>query len=367
MKRTWIPVLVAAVALVGIGWIGYHQVPTGRSNAGQTQPADEAVDWPNDDPDVLFSAPGVTEPSSRTIQVFSELPGTIGRVHVKSGDPIKKGQILFELMNETQMAEVRRCESQVARIKADLAKLEAWERPEDREIAKAQMEEAQAMLRQAEYERKRVESLRQNSAATDKEINETQDNLLAARSRAVAAKARYDRSIAGPRPEELDVAKAAVTEAESLLEVAKTQLEKTRIRSQIDGVVVYRFREPGESVFPNVPAPVVSIGNRDVLHLRADVDETDLSRVHIGQRIFATCDTFGARRFPGKIVHIEQTLGRKNFRTDRPTEKADTKILEVVIALDDGRDLPLELQMTVWFLRDTAGATTPTNRPAGRN
>jgi len=132
-------------------------------------------------------------------------------------------------------------------------------------------------------------------------------------------------------------------------------------------VVVSRVREPGESVFPNVPAPVVSIGNRDVLHLRADGDATDLSRVHIGQRIFATCDTFGARRFPGKIVHIEQTLGRKNFRTDRPTEKADTKILEVVIALDDGRDLPLELQMTVWFLRDTAGATTPTNRPAGRN
>ena len=72
----------------------------------------------------------------------------------------------------------------------------------------------------------------------------------------------------------------------------------------------------------------------------------------LGQRIFATAPAFETERFYGKVVHIEQTLGRKNFRTFQPTEKTDTKILEVVIALEDGRELPLDLQMTVWFLDD---------------
>ena len=135
-------------------------------------------------------------------------------------------------------------------------------------------------------------------------------------------------------PEEIAVAQAQVTEAESQLAVARTTFEKTRIRSPIDGMVIYRFREPGESVFPNVPAPILSIGNRDVLRVRADVDELDFGKVRVGQRAFATCDAFGGRRFYGKVVEIAQTLGRKNFRTDRPTEKADTKILEVVLLMD---------------------------------
>jgi len=59
---------------------------------------------------------------------------------------------------------------------------------------------------------------------------------------------------------------------------------------------------------------------------------------------------FGSRRFSGRVVHIEPTLGRKNFRTGRPTEKIDTRIQEVVVALEDAELVPLELQMDVWFL-----------------
>ena len=350
--------LIIGLILAAIAWVGYTQYSASRAPSAQTRPAVSAIEWPSDDPDVLFSAPGVTEPASRAIQVFSELPGTIGKIDVQPGDRIKVGQLLFELVNDSQQAEVTRAEAQVARVKADLAKLESWDRPEDRKMAKAQWDETQALVQRAEYELRRLESLQGGSAVSDKELNDTRNEVTAVRARAEAAQARYERSTAGPRPEDIVVAKAAVVEAEAQLNVAKTLLEKTRIRSPIDGMVIYRFREPGESVFPNVPAPIISIGNRDILHLRADVDEMDLSRVKKGQRVFATCDAFGTRRFPGTIVQIAQTLGRKNFRTDRPTEKADTKILEVVIALDDGRDLPLELQMSVWFLRDRA-ATRP--------
>jgi HlyD family secretion protein len=358
-----IRVFVILAILAAAGGLAYSQL--GRGGAPSTQPVvgESASGLPNDDPDVLFSAPGVTEPASRTVQIFSELMGTIGKVYVQSGDRIKTGQLLFELVNDTQEAEVKHCEAQVARARTELAKLKSWDRPEDREVAKAQWEEAKALLERAQYEVKRIEALTASSSASEKEVNDVRNTVLVEQARTAAAKAKYDRSVAGPRPEDIAVAEAQVTEAESQLQVARTTFEKTRIRSPIDGMVIYRFREPGESVFPNVPAPIISIGNRDVLRVRADVDELDFGKVRLGQRAFATCDAFGNRRFYGTVVEIAQTLGRKNFRTDRPTEKADTKILEVVLALDDGRDIPIELQMAVWFLRESA-ATAPASAPA---
>ena len=66
----------------------------------------------------------------------------------------------------------------------------------------------------------------------------------------------------------------------------------------------------------------------------------------------ATAPAYDQRRFTGCVVHIEPTLGRKNFRTFRPTERLDEKVQEVVVALDQGDDLPLELPMVVWFFDD---------------
>ena len=351
--------LIILIALVAVGWLGYTRLAGGGAASAQVGATQPAPSWPSEDPDVLFSAPGVTEPASRTIQVFAELPGTIGKMYVQSGDRIKVGQPLFDLVNDAQEAEVKTYQAQVVRAEAELAKLQSWDRPEDRAMAKGQWEESKAMLERAMFELRRVESLKASSVATDKELHDVQNDYVVAQARESVAKARYDRSEAGPRPEEIALARAQVAQAQAQLYTAQRTLEKTRIRSPIDGIAIYRFREVGESVFPNVPAPVISIGNRDILHIRADVDELDLGKVRAGQRVFATCDAFGERRFYGKVVEIAQTMGRKNFRTDRPTERADTKILEVVAALDAGQDLPVELQMAVWFLRDGAAASQP--------
>ena len=69
--------------------------------------------------------------------------------------------------------------------------------------------------------------------------------------------------------------------------------------------------------------------------------------------MYATVPAFGDRQFHGSVVHVEPTLGRKNFRTLDPTERIDTKILEVVVRLDDGLALPIELQAAVRFLEDS--------------
>ena len=63
-----------------------------------------------------------------------------------------------------------------------------------------------------------------------------------------------------------------------------------------------------------------------------------------------TADAFGDRRFAGRIVRVGQMLGRKNVRTDEPTERVDTKILETLVELDDGRELPLGLRVQAFIL-----------------
>lgn len=356
MRKLWVQCLAffGVLAASGVPVLYYS---SDRPAIGQAPPRSPEAAWPGQDPAVLFSAPGVTEPSSRTLQIFSEASGTIREILVKSGDRVSKGQPLFVLINDTQLAEVQHREALVRAARAQLAKLQSWERPEDRVIAKEQWQEAEAMVHLAEYELKRVENLVKENATSEKELINVRENNVAARARANAAKARFDRAEAGPSKEDVEVAEAAVAEAQTQLHVSETLLAKTTVRSPIDGIVIYRHLEPGEAVGPEVGKPVLSIGNRDILHLRADVDETDLAKVELGQRIFATAEAFGMKRFGGRVVHIEQTLGRKNFRTYSPTERTDTKILEVVIALDDGSSLPLDLQMTTWFLRDDGQAT----------
>lgn len=356
MRRPWVQCLVFFGVLIAVG-VPVLYDSANRPAIGEAQPRPVEAMWPGHDPNLLFSAPGVTEPSSRTLQIFSEASGTIREIFVKSGDRVTKGQPLFELVKETQVAELKHQEALVRAAQAQLAKLRSWDRPEDRIIAKEQWQEAEAMVHLAEYELKRVEDLIKQNATSDKELVNVRENNAAARSRANAAKARYDRAEAGPSKEDVEVSEAAVEEAETQRQVSQTKLDKTTVRSPIDGIVIYRHLEPGEAVGPEVGKPILSVGNRDILHLRADVDETDLAKVKLGQRVFATAEAFGLKRFGGTVVHIEQTLGRKNFRTYAPTERTDTKILEVVVALDDGGVLPLDLQMTTWFLKDDTGAT----------
>ena len=86
------------------------------------------------------------------------------------------------------------------------------------------------------------------------------------------------------------------------------------------------------------------------MHLRADVDEADIGKIFVGQKIRATSESFD-QTFSGNVVSMEPIMGRRNIRTNRPRERQDTRIREVVIELtDDAKQLPIDLMMTVRFL-----------------
>jgi len=94
------------------------------------------------------------------------------------------------------------------------------------------------------------------------------------------------------------------------------------------------------------------------VRVRVDVDETDVARLRLGQSAYVTADAFAGQRFPGRVVRIGQLLGKKTVRTDEPSERVDTKVLETLIELDDrppasggagARDLPLGLRVQAFI------------------
>ncbi|MBN2561661.1 MAG: ATP-binding cassette domain-containing protein [Phycisphaerae bacterium] len=299
----------------------------------------------------VAAAPAVVEPGTQLVALRCERQGRIKAILKRAGDRIRKGEALVLLDDATPKAhvDIRRTDLQLA--EANLAQLKAWDRPEIRAKAKAGVDRAQARLDRAERELRRIQTLFDRHAAPEAELNTAIEEKRLAAAALEEARQTHAMSEAGPIPEEVRVAEARVEQAEAALRMAEAELTLRTIVSPLDGHVIYRHLEPGEVVDPESPVPILSLGNLDDVRLRAEVDEADIQRVHVGQPIVAVATAFGDREFTGRVVHLEPLMGRKTIRTQRTTEQRDTKVREVIIELAPGTaPLPIDLQMTVRFL-----------------
>ena len=82
-----------------------------------------------------------------------------------------------------------------------------------------------------------------------------------------------------------------------------------------------------------------------VLRVRLDVDESDVSKPRVGQRAYVTAEAYGTHKFWGHVIRVGRILGKKNVGTDEPSEHVDTKILETLMELEPGQQLPLGLRV----------------------
>jgi multidrug resistance efflux pump len=184
------------------------------------------------------------------------------------------------------------------------------------------------------------------------------------------AKARYEETVQKhalvddtAREEDRAMAEANLQSARARLDQARAMLAKTYVRSPIDGTILRKHHRTGESVsnFTTTPDPIITLGDKSVLRVRVDVDETDVSKLAAGQKVYVTADAYGGKRFWGHVIRVGAQLGRKNVRTDEPTERVDTKILETLVELDRGTDLPVGLRVDAFIVGDRATGSTSVN------
>jgi HlyD family secretion protein len=212
------------------------------------------------------------------------------------------------------------------------------------------MNEAQAAADNAELNYERSQKLFQDGGIISKSVlDQDERDWKMAQARLESARQNYKLVMAPPREEDVAAAQAELNLARAQLAQAQDNFDNTFVRSPVDGVVVKRYMNPGESIsYESLYQPIVSVSDTTHLMVRTEVDETDIGKVQIGQHAAIRCDAFRGQTFYGQVVRISGGLGPKKIQTDNPTEKIDMDVLETFVEVDPGTPLRVGLRVDVY-------------------
>lgn len=219
---------------------------------------------------VIVTATGTLQPTNK-VDVGSEFSGIIKSVEADYNDRVKVGQVLARL-------DTLKLEAQVTQSKAAL------------ESAKAKVLQAQATVSET-----------RSKLAQLQRVWELSNKKVPSQSELDAAEAAFERA----KADEASV-KAAVSQAQATLEAIETDLSKTVIRSPINGIVLNRSVEPGQTVAASFQAPVLFILAEDLtqMELHVNVDEADVGKVQEGQKATFSVAGYPNRTFEARITQV---------------------------------------------------------------
>ncbi len=216
---------------------------------------------------VVVTATGSVQPTDQ-VDISSELSGTVRKVNVTYNSPVKQGEVLAELDTNKQEADVQSARAQLASARANVLKAEA-----EAASAKNTLD--------------RLKGLVNNRISSQQELD--------------AAKYAYDAALATT-----SVNEAAVLSAEANLRLAEVNLSKLQIVSPINGIVLTRDVDPGQTVASSLNAPVLFTiaGDLKRMELQVAVDEADVGEVKQGQKATFSVDAYPDRQFPATIQTV---------------------------------------------------------------
>ncbi len=213
------------------------------------------------------TATGTVEPTNK-VEISSELSGTVREVLVDYNDEVTAGEVLARLDTD-------KLEAEVSHARATLA------------MREAQRQDAEATLNEADLAYQRARTLKERDFASQAAQEQ--------------AEATYQRALAG-----VAVAKANVAVAQADLDTAETNLKKASILSPINGVVLSRSVDPGQTVAASLQAPVLFTIAEDLaqMQLEVDIDEADVGQVKAGQKATFTVEAYRDRTFDAEVKEV---------------------------------------------------------------
>src|SRR5258708_37685838 len=114
-----------------------------------------------------------------------------------------------------------------------------------------------------------------------------------------------------------------------------------------DGRVLGGGGGGGGWVRTGAPRPLFRLADASSRQIKAEIDERDVDKVSIGQKVVIQADALDGKRLNGSVVRISAMMGRKSISTGDPSDKSDRDILEAAIGLDDkARALPIRIRAT---------------------
>jgi multidrug resistance efflux pump len=279
---------------------------------------------------------GMVEPETENIAVGSPLPGVVVSVDVKVGQKVKVGDPLFRLDDRQPQAEMVIRKAMLADANAELARLVAMPRVEELPQAEARVREAQADWENWEQQWARGEKLVTQRVMPEEEFVERKQTAIQARERYNRAVADFDLLKAGAWEFDKRVAQAAVDEAQAQVQQTEIELDRLIIRALVDGEVLQVNVRPGEFVGAPPSQALIVLGSVTQLHVRVDIDEYDIPRFVPDSPARATLKGQPDDFFPLRFVRIEPYVVPKKSLTGDNTERVDTRVLQVIYAIDTG-------------------------------
>jgi len=318
---------VAAAVLV-IGGLTYWQ----SQQKAKAAPVFVTEALKKGDLTLTVTANGTLQPT-RSVDIGSELSGTVKRVLVDVNDRVKAGQVMVEL-------DTAKLQDQVTQARAGLASAQA-------ELAQAVATTKEARATLARYEE--VARLSGGKVPSATEL----DSARATRERAVASEAD---------------AQAAVAEARATLSTNETNLSKASIRSPINGVVLSRSVDPGNAVAASLQAVTLFEVAEDLTQLKLDVavDEADVGNVKVGQQATFTVSAFPSRRYPASINRVAfGSTKTDNVVTYTTTLDVNNQDLSLRPGMTAAATIVAKQAQGVLVVPNTALRFTPSNGNSG--
>lgn len=290
-RRRRLLLTMVAMAIVGIlAWLVWPR--------GAATPAFATVPVTRGELQVLVTATGSLEPVNQ-VDVGTEVSGTIRTVLVDYNDRVTRGQVL-------------------ARIDTDELQAQVLQGRANRKAAEARVAQARATVEESRLKRDRCATLAERQMCSWEELDTDTATYLRAQA-------------------ELASARAQVEVAQAALNAQETRLEKAEIRSPVDGLVLSRQIEPGQTVAASLQTPVLFVLAEDLteMELHIDVDEADVGQVREGQSATFTVDAYPDRTFPARITQVRFA----------PEAQSGVVTYETVLEVDN-RELLLRPGMT---------------------
>ncbi|HMN72299.1 MAG TPA: secretion protein HlyD [Rhodoblastus sp.] len=289
----------------------------------------------------------------RQVNIGFKVAGRIKSLDVDEGANVKQGQKLASLDKVYFEDALRQLHAQADQAAANLAKLEAGNRPEEIAQAEAAVAERQAMATNAKAAIDRAAQLLKTNAGTQK----TYDDALAASRQTDAQLQSAQQALrlmkAGFRKEDIASARAQLADRKAAIEIADRQLADADLYAPSDGVVLSRVREAGAIV--NAAETVFVLSLTNPVWVRTYVSEPDLGRVKPGMPIELHTDAPGAKPLKGSIGFISSTA-EFTPKTVETRELRTALVYRIrIVAQDPDNVLRQGMPLTVIFPDDATG------------
>jgi HlyD family secretion protein len=383
----WLLWLLLPCLLAGGGYGVYHLAVVIPSQQAKKQVLTVPVE--RQSLPIIISANGTVQ-AERSINVSPKNSGVLKSLLVKEGDTVKQGQIIAYMDDTNLQGQLTQARGQLAQAEANLQKLIAGNRPQDiaqaqavleqtqaslqqlitgnrpQDIAQAQakLQEVQTNLNQKEDDLRRNQQLYDAGAISLQALNQKRSDRDSAQAQVKAAEQALNLQKAGARPEEIeqakakvkqqqealallkagsrseeiDAARAQVTTATGALQNIQAQINDTIIRAPFDGVVTKKFSDPGAFVTPTTSASsVAGAASNSILTLAstnqvvANLSETNIAQIKLGQTVKLKADAYPRRTFQGKVSQIAA----------QATVQQNVTSFEVKVALPDAESQKL--------------------------